>query len=49
MLNFIVDTTSCTRCGECRADCPARIIAMVDGVPTITPETGRALLPHRAA
>jgi len=38
MLDFIVDTTRCTRCGECCADCPAKIIAMVDGVPTIAPE-----------
>ena len=35
MLDFTVNTSTCTRCGECAADCPARIIAMQEGVPTI--------------
>lgn len=35
MLDFIVNQQACTRCGECVADCPARIITMEEGVPTI--------------
>ena len=35
MLDFTVNTAICTRCGECAADCPARIITMKEGVPTI--------------
>ncbi|MBL0225070.1 MAG: nitroreductase family protein [Geobacteraceae bacterium] len=35
MLEFIINSDSCTRCGECVADCPARIITMDEGVPTI--------------
>jgi nitroreductase/NAD-dependent dihydropyrimidine dehydrogenase PreA subunit len=35
MLDFTVNTAICTRCGECVADCPARIITMEEGVPTI--------------
>lgn len=36
MLDFIVNNQSCTRCGQCVADCPARIISMEDGsVPSI--------------
>jgi nitroreductase/NAD-dependent dihydropyrimidine dehydrogenase PreA subunit len=35
MLDFIVNTSTCTRCGACVADCPARIISMEEGVPTI--------------
>ena len=38
MLSFEVDLQSCTRCGECIADCPARIIVMEEGVPTIAPD-----------
>jgi len=38
MLDFSVNTTTCTRCGECVADCPARIITMDEGVPTIAPD-----------
>jgi len=38
MLNFTINTGRCTRCGQCIADCPARIIIMQDGVPTILPE-----------
>jgi nitroreductase/Pyruvate/2-oxoacid:ferredoxin oxidoreductase delta subunit len=37
-LDFTVDTAACTRCGECVADCPARIIAMEEGVPAIAPD-----------
>lgn len=35
LLDFTINTAACTRCGECIADCPARIISMQDGVPTI--------------
>lgn len=35
MLDFEVDPKLCTRCGECVADCPMRIIDMGDGVPEI--------------
>jgi nitroreductase/NAD-dependent dihydropyrimidine dehydrogenase PreA subunit len=38
MLNFIVNHQTCTRCGQCVADCPAHIIAMADGWPVIAPE-----------
>ena len=31
MLDFMVNKQSCTKCGLCVADCPARIIAMSDG------------------
>ena len=38
MLKFTIDHEFCTECGQCAADCPARIIDMVDGHPTISPE-----------
>ncbi len=38
MLDFIVNCQTCTRCGQCVADCPAMIIAMTDGYPAIAPE-----------
>jgi nitroreductase/NAD-dependent dihydropyrimidine dehydrogenase PreA subunit len=39
MLQFTVNQQSCTRCGLCVSDCPARIIAMADdGLPFIAPE-----------
>ena len=39
MLNFTVNHLTCTRCGQCVADCPARIIALTDaGIPAIAPE-----------
>jgi nitroreductase/NAD-dependent dihydropyrimidine dehydrogenase PreA subunit len=38
MLSFEIDSQRCTHCGECAADCPARIIVMDEGVPTITPD-----------
>jgi nitroreductase/NAD-dependent dihydropyrimidine dehydrogenase PreA subunit len=37
-LDFTVNSAVCTRCGQCVADCPAQIIAMEDGGPTITPD-----------
>lgn len=42
MLNFEINTGRCTRCGQCIADCPARIIVMHDGVPTILAENESA-------
>lgn len=38
MLDFNVNDSLCTRCGECIDDCPARIISMQDGAPTIVPD-----------
>lgn len=39
MLDFEIQKESCTRCGQCVADCPARIIAMAeDGYPFIAIE-----------
>jgi len=39
MINFKVNRQSCTLCGECVTDCPARIISLAeDGYPTIAPE-----------
>ena len=38
MLDFTINPSTCTRCGECVADCPARIIVMEEGLPTIAPE-----------
>jgi nitroreductase/NAD-dependent dihydropyrimidine dehydrogenase PreA subunit len=39
MLNFTVNRHTCTSCGECAADCPARIITFAeDGFPQILPE-----------
>jgi len=38
MLDFIVDRQTCTQCGQCEADCPARIITMTEGYPAIAPE-----------
>lgn len=35
MLDFTVNTATCTCCGECIADCPARIIAMSFGRPAL--------------
>jgi len=36
---FTVNRSSCTRCGECVVECPARIIAMLEGgFPAIAPE-----------
>ena len=44
MLNFIVSEQSCTKCGQCVADCPVRIIAMTDGLPAIAPNKEAACL-----
>ena len=38
MLDFIINQQTCTKCGQCIADCPAMIIAMEDGFPAIAPE-----------
>ena len=39
MLDFTVNTSVCTRCGEYIADCPARIIFMKEGVPIIAADS----------
>lgn len=38
MIEFAIDTAACTKCGQCAADCPARIISMGEGYPSIAPE-----------
>jgi nitroreductase/NAD-dependent dihydropyrimidine dehydrogenase PreA subunit len=39
MIDFVVNRQSCTRCGLCVTDCPARIIAMsAEDLPVISPE-----------
>ncbi|MBV5304877.1 MAG: nitroreductase family protein [Chlorobium sp.] len=39
MIDFMVNRQTCTHCGECVIDCPARIISLgEDGYPTIAPE-----------
>ena len=38
MLQFKINQSLCTSCGLCVADCPSRVIAMVDGVPSIAKE-----------
>ncbi len=38
MLNFLVDQTLCTKCGECAADCPAKIINLDGEFPAIQTE-----------
>lgn len=38
MLKFTVNKQTCTRCGQCVADCPAKIISMENGYPEIVPE-----------
>lgn len=39
MLDFNVNPRTCIRCGQCVADCPARVIAMAEGgFPFIAPE-----------
>ncbi|MBN1928773.1 MAG: nitroreductase family protein [Chlorobiaceae bacterium] len=38
MIDFKVDSARCTRCGQCVADCPSRIIVMATGeYPSIAP------------
>jgi len=39
MLEFVIDKALCTRCAQCAADCPARIITMTGGFPAIAPES----------
>ncbi len=38
MLDFIVDRNVCQKCGLCAKVCPANIIDMIDGHPSISPE-----------
>lgn len=38
MLDFIVNQETCTKCGQCVADCPALIINMGEKSPVIAPE-----------
>ena len=38
MLDFKVNQQTCTKCGSCVGDCPARIISMEAGSPFIAPE-----------
>jgi nitroreductase/NAD-dependent dihydropyrimidine dehydrogenase PreA subunit len=38
MLDFTINRQTCTRCGLCIADCPARIIAMENSYPAIAQE-----------
>jgi len=38
MIDFVVNQQSCTKCGQCAADCPARIIELNGSYPFITPE-----------
>ena len=38
MLQFTIDSSRCTRCGACAADCPAVIITMSGDLPAIAPE-----------
>jgi len=39
MLDFEINKMNCTRCGQCVADCPARIISLSDdGYPAIVSE-----------
>jgi len=35
MLKFTIDVETCIGCGQCAADCPAMIIDMGNGIPTI--------------
>ena len=35
MLDFMVNTQTCTKCGQCAADCPAGIITLEGGFPAI--------------
>ena len=38
MIDFTVNQETCTKCGQCSSDCPARIIALEGGFPAITQE-----------
>jgi len=35
MLNFTIDVETCIGCGQCASECPAMIIGMETGIPTI--------------
>ncbi len=35
MLNFTIDVETCIGCGQCASDCPAMIIGMETGIPSI--------------
>jgi nitroreductase/NAD-dependent dihydropyrimidine dehydrogenase PreA subunit len=36
MLDFTIDVETCIGCGQCASDCPAMIIGMETGIPTIS-------------
>ena len=38
MLQFKVDQGKCTRCGQCVADCPSRVVDTAEGYPVIAAE-----------
>lgn len=38
MLNFTINTQRCIHCGLCQKECLARIITLIDGIPTIAAE-----------
>jgi len=38
MLDFTIDVETCIGCGQCASDCPAMIIDMETGIPTISKE-----------
>ncbi len=38
MIDFKVNRETCTKCGQCSTECPARIISMESGYPAITQE-----------
>lgn len=42
MLEFSINEETCTKCGDCAADCPARIISLNQGYPAIAPEKEEA-------
>ncbi|TKB26213.1 nitroreductase [Desulfopila sp. IMCC35006] len=38
MIDFTIDVETCIGCGQCASDCPAMIISMETGIPTIAPD-----------
>jgi len=42
MIDFTADRHLCIQCGQCIADCPARIIEMIEGYPGIAPDNETA-------